>query len=393
MSKAWGPGDPLYEALVARVGGAVTADEPLAPRTTLKVGGNARTLVVAESEDDLLAVASQQGRATTNASLLPLRALCNLGLGRLADAAADATDGVRLAEQTSAASLATSAASRYVLAVASLARDDADAALSAVSHPRAAARWGASPLYGWYLAGRGWVDLARGRHEQALEQFCHAGERFMSAGGPGAFCDWRSGAVLAARATGQRDAAAARAEEALALAESFGAPAAIAAALRTTAATTEDHADAVDLLLRAKELVSTSDAALEHARVEVDLGAALRRAGRRREAREHLRSAMARAERCGGRRLAGRVVEELQVAGARRPQLAVSGIDALTPSELRVARRAVAGDSNREIAEHLFVTRKTVETHLSNVYRKLAITTREQLPGHLGQVDDHPGTA
>ncbi|WP_108668175.1 UDP-N-acetylmuramate dehydrogenase [Euzebya rosea] len=57
MSSGWGQSDPLYEALVARVGGAVTADEPLAPRTTLKVGGNARTLVVAESDDDLRAVA------------------------------------------------------------------------------------------------------------------------------------------------------------------------------------------------------------------------------------------------------------------------------------------------------------------------------------------------
>ena len=329
--------------------------------------------------DELIDVASQRGHMTTNASLLPLRALCNLGLGRLADAAGDGTDGIRLAEDTSAASLATSAASRYALAIASLERDRPDEALDAVSHPRAEQRWGRSPLYGWYLTGRGAVDLARGRHEPALQAFTRAGERFMSAGGPGAFCDWRGGAALAARRIGDLDAARERAEDNLARAEAFGAPAALAAALRVRASTSDDRDEAVDLLGRARTLATDTDAALERARVDVELGAALRRAGHRRDARAVLREGLAEAQRCGAHRLVRRVGEELEVAGARRPELPVQGVDALTPSELRVARRAAAGDSNREIAEQLFVTRKTVETHLSNVYRKLGITSRRQL--------------
>lgn len=338
--------------------------------------------------DELTEVASRRGHMTTHASLLPLRALCNLMLGRLADAAGDGTDGIRLAEDTSAASLATSAASRYALAVASLERDRQDEALAAVSHPRAEQRWGDSPLYGWYLTGRGAVDLARGRHDQALAAFTRAGERFMSAGGPGAFCDWRGGAALAARGTGDLDAAREHAEHNMALAESFGALAALAAALRVRARISDDRGEAVDLLGRARTLVTDADAALERAQVHVELGAALRRAGHRRDARAMLRTGLAEAQRCGAHRLVRRVGEELEVAGARRPELAVEGVDALTPSELRVARRAVAGHSNRVIAEQLFVTRKTVETHLSNVYRKLGISSRGQLQSAIADPDD-----
>ena len=65
-----------------------------------------------------------------------------------------------------------------------------------------------------------------------------------------------------------------------------------------------------------------------------------------------------------------------------------SGVDALTPSELRVAQLAAAGRSNREIAQTLFVTRKTVETHLAGVYRKLGVNAREQLADKLQ--DPHP---
>ena len=63
----------------------------------------------------------------------------------------------------------------------------------------------------------------------------------------------------------------------------------------------------------------------------------------------------------------------------------MTGRDALTPSELRVVRLAVAGRSNREIAEQLWVTLKTVETHLSRAYRKLGIKTRQQLEEALSE--------
>jgi DNA-binding CsgD family transcriptional regulator len=78
---------------------------------------------------------------------------------------------------------------------------------------------------------------------------------------------------------------------------------------------------------------------------------------------------------------------ELRLAGARPRRIAQTGRDALTPAELRVAELAAQGDTNKQIAQALFVTLRTVEMHLSNSYRKLDIETREQLPAALGDPD------
>ena len=122
---------------------------------------------------------------------------------------------------------------------------------------------------------------------------------------------------------------------------------------------------------------------LEHARALVDLGAALRRANRRAEAREPLADGMDLAHRCGADVLAARARDELVACGARPRRLLRTGVDALTPSELRVAQLAAAGHSNREIAQALFVSRKTVETHLGGIYRKLGVNAREHLGAKL----------
>jgi DNA-binding NarL/FixJ family response regulator len=62
----------------------------------------------------------------------------------------------------------------------------------------------------------------------------------------------------------------------------------------------------------------------------------------------------------------------------------LSGLESLTPSERRVAELAAQGPTNREIAQALFVTPKTVEVHLSHVYRKFGISSRSQLASALG---------
>ena len=77
--------------------------------------------------------------------------------------------------------------------------------------------------------------------------------------------------------------------------------------------------------------------------------------------------------------------EELLASGARPRTTAVSGAEALTPSESRVARMAAEGLTNREIAQALFVTPKTVEVHLGSAYRKLGISSRMQLAGRDGR--------
>jgi DNA-binding CsgD family transcriptional regulator len=180
---------------------------------------------------------------------------------------------------------------------------------------------------------------------------------------------WRSTVALA---TGDRGLA----EAELADARRNGLPRGLGVALRRTALITGDSA----LLEEAVAVLEHSPARLDHARALVELGAARRRANQRLAAREPLRAGLDLAQRCGATRLADRAAEELRATGARPRRAALSGRDALTTSERRVAEMAASGLSNPEIAQALFVTIKTVEGHLSGAYRKLEVRSRGELP-------------
>jgi DNA-binding CsgD family transcriptional regulator len=132
-------------------------------------------------------------------------------------------------------------------------------------------------------------------------------------------------------------------------------------------------------LREAAELLEPVRAPIELARVYIDLGAHLRRSGQRVRARAELVKALDLAHRTGALRLARAAHTELAAAGAKPRRAALTGRDALTPSELRVAQLAAEGMSNREIAQTLFVTIRTITTHLTHTYQKLDITRREQL--------------
>jgi len=329
--------------------------------------------------DAVIERARDRGAATAYSTVLPLRGFCDLWSGRIAEAITDAGDAIRLAAEVPGASRQTLAAARHVLAVASLERGDLDDARAAVDVPDGDEPWAGSPLHGWYLDAVARVALAEGEPAAALDTFERAGEAYALAGGPGAYSDWRAVAAVAARAVGDDDRALSLADEELRLVEAFGAPRRIAIALRCRAQLAGDRDEAIALLERALEVLEGSEAALERAHVQVDLGSELRRTGRRRDSREPLRLGMGAARTCGARPLVERAAVELEASGARRPELALTGVESLTPSEARVARMAATGLSNREIAENLFVTRKTVEVHLSSVYRKLEISGRNQL--------------
>jgi len=111
----------------------------------------------------------------------------------------------------------------------------------------------------------------------------------------------------------------------------------------------------------------------------VILGAILTRLGETRAARDALRTGVDEAIHCGAEPLARRAWDELIHTGARPRRTATSGTAALTPTERRVATLAAEGHTNREIAERLFVTPKTIEMHLGNVFRKLHVEGRSQL--------------
>jgi DNA-binding NarL/FixJ family response regulator len=225
----------------------------------------------------------------------------------------------------------------------------------------------AAPLF---LQARGRLRLAQRRPEEARADLLEAGARCEEHGisHPG-FATWR------ADLAGAGDPS--YAEEHLALAERLGLPGPKGAALRALGG--------IPQLEEACALLETSPNRLEYTRALVDLGAALRRANRRNDAREPLRRALDLADRGGMRLLARRARHELQSAGARPRRAALSGVDALTPAEHRVALLATDGLTNREIAEQLYVTQRTVETHLTHAFQKLDVSSRSELGTVVGE--------
>jgi DNA-binding NarL/FixJ family response regulator len=251
----------------------------------------------------------------------------------------------------------------------------ADAALTA-ARQQAAPPAGAlaAPLL---LQGRARLRLAQHRPQDALADAQAAGARAGELGVRHAvFASWRAEAVEALVLQDEVAAANRLAREQIELSDQLGTPGARGGALRTLARTV---ADPIPLLERAVETLAASPARLEHTRALVDLGAALRRANQRADARAPLRRALERADRSGMRLLAGRAREELNAAGARPRRSALSGPGALTPAEHRVAELAARGQGNRAIAERLYVTQRTVETHLTHTFQKLDIGSRGEL--------------
>jgi DNA-binding CsgD family transcriptional regulator len=196
------------------------------------------------------------------------------------------------------------------------------------------------------------------------------------------FSTWRSQLALALRQTAPQEAARLAADE-LDFARATGLPRPVGVALRAIGLLAGGEIG-IERLREAVTTLRRSPSVLELARALTDLGAALRRAGRRAEAREPLREGLQLAGECGAQRLAALAERELRAAGAKPRRLAFSGTDSLTASELRIAEMAASGLTNQQVAEALFVTAKTVENHLGRIYQKLGIHSRERLADALG---------
>jgi DNA-binding CsgD family transcriptional regulator len=230
------------------------------------------------------------------------------------------------------------------------------------------------------------LALAEGHPDTALSDAEAAGKLLGDGFGidhPG-FVPWQRTASLAALALGDAGLARTRAGQLLDRARWSGSARAVGLALRTQAAVNSGGGgpgggEQRRLLTEAADVLAGSPSALERAHALVELGAAARRADLPSAARQPLREGLQLADGMGAAPLARAARHELHALGLRPRRPAVSGPASLTPTERRVAELAASGLTNRQTAEELFVTVKTVETHMARVYQKLGISSRPEL--------------
>ena len=339
---------------------------------------------------DALDRAGDLGSVMTFASLSLSRAATRWAQGRLAEALADVEQAVDAQRYGWRELLPFAHGVRLGVLVD---RGELDAASEAAAAFDPSAHGGSALLAPWHDS-LGRLAMGQRRESDALAHFEAWGEAVAGIDNPACFAGWRSALVYPLVSLDRLDEARERAREELALARAFGAPRAIAIALRA-AAYAEARADleaAIALLEEAQAVIAGSEARLEQCRVALHLGVVLRRGRRRAAAGRALGDALELARECEARLVEERVLAELEVAGTRMQRAARRGADALSPSERRVVGLAIDGLSNRQIAEALFVTRKAVEWHLGNAYRKLDVRSRQELAGAVGdEVPPAPG--
>lgn len=243
-----------------------------------------------------------------------------------------------------------------------------------------------SPEWVRLLVLRGQLRAAAGELEEGVVDLVEAGSALARLGFPAASYHWQTHAAMVLAQLGRHDEAREHAREELRLNEGWGAPRAHGVSRRTVALLAETEEDRITGLGESVAMLEAAQAPLELARTLVELGAALRRANRRADARGPLRRAIALADACGDEtRVASRARVELAACGGRAPKSDRTGVAALTPSERRIADLVATGQSNPQVAQQLFISRRTVETHLASAYAKLGISGRSELAAALAE--------
>lgn len=259
--------------------------------------------------------------------------------------------------------------------------EEADALLDGVAGPDVA-----QGVWEWhhFLYTKGRARRERGDLDGALELWLHCGRSMEAAGiGNPVLAPWWLPAVTTLVRQGRTKAAADLAERSQEAARRWGTPRAVGLGL-IAAGVVADGRARLDLLVEAVDALAASPARLDRAKAEYQLGCELLRHDATPDARRHLRRTVELATGCGYHMLAARARDLLVAAGGRMSRLAASPVDSLTESERRVAELARRGVTNKEIAATLFISLRTVEAHLTNVYRKLDVRGRADLPSSLG---------
>jgi DNA-binding NarL/FixJ family response regulator len=324
-----------------------------------------------------VARARQEGAVGLLPRALEFLAAGELAAGRMAAAEVDATEGLRLARDTGN----DTSACRHLATLAHLAalRGDEDAcrAWAEEALDRTAARGLGLPatLAGYALA---LLELGQGRPAEALARL----ERLLAAG-PGAGSPYFAvytvpDLVEAAVRSGRPEAAAAPLAAFDQLATLAGTPDLLAQLARCRGLVGSDE----DAPARFEEALALHDRRarpFDTARTELLYGEALRRARRRGEARTHLRSALEAFQRLEAAPWAERAAAELRATGETARRRNPGTLAQLTPQELQIVRLVGEGGTNREIGAQLFLSRRTVDYHLRNVFVKLGVSSRIEL--------------
>jgi DNA-binding CsgD family transcriptional regulator len=322
--------------------------------------------------------ARREGHATRQGLIHGRRAAIALAQGSLDDAQVEAETGLLLVDEQHFVLL-------QLLAVAMIVHIERGALEAAAELAQTGEALGIAEdrLYvDQYLIARGRLRIAEGHVREGVADLMWCGERLEAYGSPWP-SHWKAFAAPALASLGESQTAAMLAREELAVVRRVGAPGALGLSLRSAGLAIGGD-EGLALLEEAVSVLERSSARLELAHALANLGAELGRAGRRREGRDAQRRAIQLAGECGAMALAESAEAELHAGPGRRPRAELTGPGALTAAERRVCAQVAEGHTNREVAQALFVTEKTVERHLSSAYSKLGIRSRFQLPAAIG---------
>jgi DNA-binding CsgD family transcriptional regulator len=369
--------DELQAALMAGLPPSLQNPAGLAALVMLIIGE--RHELAAQVIDAALEVARQEGHTTRQGILHAMHAVSALAQGALHDAQVEAETGLLLVEQPHFVA-------QLLIAVAMTVHIERGALDTAADLARTGEAMGIAEdrtYMGEFLTARGRLRIAQGQLEEGVADLLWSGQRLVARGvlwpSP-----WRVYAAPALASLGDKQRATEFARKQLAAARRVGVPGALGLSLRTAALAIGGD-EGLALLREAVSVLERSAARLELAHAYADLGAELSRAGKRTEGRDALRRAINLAGQCGANALAESAMAGLHAGPGRPARLELTGPGALTAAERRVCHQVAEGQTNREVAQALFVTEKTVERHLSSVYQKLGIRSRFQLASAIGE--------
>ena len=329
--------------------------------------------------DRLIAGGREAGAAGRLGYPLCVRAQIHWRRGRWSAAYADAEEAVRLCRETQQLGTLAVALPTLARCEAALGHLDAARALGTEGLTLAdAARAHATAAHS--LASLGFLELTAGRAEEALVWFDRSAE---IAGrqdhGEPALTMHAADRIEALARAGRREDAHDALELLAGQAQATGGAWATAAVARCRALLGADE-DIERHARTALEWHARVDLPFERARTELVVGERLRRARRRADARGPLERALATFVRLGAEPWAERARTELRATGGRAAEPSEHApVEELTPHELQVALLVAQGLTNREVGTALFLSPKTIEHHLSAIYRKLGLRSRTQL--------------